>query len=152
MGMDDLDREILAQVQQDGRLTITELASRVGLSVAPCHRRLRALERSGAILGYRAYLDATALGLTFDALVFVTMRASDRDTLDAFEREVARVPQVLEAQRLFGDPDFLLRVTTRDLPAFQALYDDRLATLPGVQRLSSTLVMKTIVENRPLPL
>ena len=150
--MDDLDREILAQVQQDGRLTITELAGRVGLTVAPCHRRLRALERSGAILGYRAYLDAKALGLTFDALVFVTMLASDRDTLDAFEREVAAVPQVIEAQRLFGDPDFLLRVTTRDLPAFQALYDDRLATLPGVQRLSSTLVMKTIVENRPLPL
>lgn len=150
--MDDIDREILAQVQRDGRLTVTELASRVGLSVAPCHRRLRALERSGAILGYRAYLDAAALGLTFDALVFVTMLASDRDTLDAFEREVAAVPQVLEAQRLFGDPDFLLRVTTRDLPAFQALYDDRLATLPGVQRLSSTLVMKTIVENRPLPL
>ena len=61
-------------------------------------------------------------------------------------------PQILQAQRLFGDPDYLLRIVTRDLPAFQKFYDDRLATLPGVQRLSSTLVMKSIVENRPLPL
>ena len=80
------------------------------------------------------------------------MRAADRDTVDAFEQAVAAIPHVLQAQRLFGDPDYLLRVITRDLPAFQQLYDERLATLPGVQRLSSTLVMKSVVENRPLPL
>lgn len=113
---------------------------------------MRALEQSGAISGYRAHLDANALGLNFDALVFVTMRAADRDTVDAFEQAVAAVPHVLQAQRLFGDPDYLLRVISRDLPAFQKLYDDRLATLPGVQRLSSTLVMKSVVDNRPLPL
>jgi len=73
-------------------------------------------------------------------------------TLDAFEGAVAAIPNVLQAQRLFGDPDYLLRVITRDLPAFEKLYDDHLATLPGVQRLSSTLVMKSVVENRPLPL
>jgi DNA-binding Lrp family transcriptional regulator len=150
--VDALDRQILAELQQDGRLTITELAERVGLSVSPCHRRLRALERSGAISGYRARLDAHALGLTFEALVFVTMRGADRDTVDAFEQAVAAVPHVVLAQRLFGDPDYLLRVVTRDLPDFQRVYDDRLSTLPGVQRLSSTLVMKTVVENRPLPL
>jgi DNA-binding Lrp family transcriptional regulator len=65
---------------------------------------------------------------------------------------VAAIPQVREAQRLFGEPDYLLRVITADLPAFQGLYDERLATLPGVQRLSSTLVMKSVVENRSLPL
>ena len=80
------------------------------------------------------------------------MRAGDRDTVDAFEQAVAAIPQVLQAQRLFGDPDYLLRIIiTRDLPAYQKLYDNRLATLPGVQRLSSTLVMKSVVENRPLP-
>ncbi|ACZ83231.1 Lrp/AsnC family transcriptional regulator [Streptosporangium roseum] len=150
--MDDVDRKILAELQQDGRLTLTELAERVRLSLSPCHRRLRALESSGAISGYHATLDAHALGLTFEALVFVTMRAADRATVDAFEQAVAAVPHVLQAQRLFGDPDYLLRVITRDLPAFQRLYDERLATLPGVQRLSSTLVMKSVVENRPLPL
>jgi DNA-binding Lrp family transcriptional regulator len=117
--------------------------------LSPCHRRLRALERSAAI---SAYLNAAAFGFNFEALVSVTMRDAARDTLAAFEQAVAEVPQILQAQRLFGDPDYLLRIVTRDLPAFQKFYDDRLATLPGVQRLSSTLVMKSIVENRPLPL
>ncbi|MEU5646100.1 Lrp/AsnC family transcriptional regulator [Streptomyces milbemycinicus] len=150
--MDEVDRKILAELQRDGRLTVTELAERVRLSVSPCHRRLRALEHSGAIRGYRAQLDADVLGLTFEALVFVTMRYEDRDTVAAFEQAVVDIPHVMQAQRLFGDPDYLLRVVTRDLAAFQKLYDDRLATLPGVQRLSSTLVMKSVVENRPLPL
>jgi DNA-binding Lrp family transcriptional regulator len=150
--VDDVDRKILAELQRDGRLTLTELAERVNLSVSPCHRRLRALERSGAIAGYRAQLDAGALGLTFEALVFVTMRYEDRETVAEFEQRVTEIPHVLQAQRLFGDPDYLLRVVTRDLPAYQQLYDEHLATLPGVQRLSSTLVMKSIVEARPLPL
>ena len=150
--MDAVDRQILAELQQDGRVTLTELAERVGLSLSPCHRRLRALEHSGAISGYHAHLDTHALGLTFEALVFVTMRAADRPTVDAFEQAVAAVPHVRQAQRLFGNPDYLLRVIAADLPAFQQLYDNRLATLPGVQRLSSTLVMKSVVENRALPL
>src|SRR4029453_16215967 len=150
--IDRVDRQILAELQQDGRLTLTELAERVGLSLSPCHRRLRALERSGAISGYPAPLDANGLGLTFEALVFVTMRGGDRATVDAFEQAVAAIPHILEAQRLFGEPAYLLRVITADLPAFQEVYDNRLATLPGVQRLSSTIVMKTVVENRPLPL
>ncbi|GAA2587985.1 Lrp/AsnC family transcriptional regulator [Winogradskya consettensis] len=150
--MDALDKRILAELQQDGRLTVTELAERIGLSVSPCHRRLRALEQAGAINGYRAHLDAKTLGLTFEALVFVTMNGADRSTLDAFEQAVTAVPHIQQAQRLFGDPDYLLRVLTRDLPAFQEVYDGRLAALPGVQRLRSTLVMKTIAENRPLHL
>ncbi|AUI52007.1 Lrp/AsnC family transcriptional regulator [Arthrobacter crystallopoietes] len=150
--MDGIDRKILAELQADGRLSLTELAGRVGLSMSPCHRRLRALERSGAIGGYRAYLDAEALGLGFDALIFVTMRDASRATLDAFEPAVADIPNVLTAQRLFGDPDYLLQVVAKDLRAFQKLYDDRISTLPGVEKLSSTLVMKSVVENRPLPL
>jgi DNA-binding Lrp family transcriptional regulator len=150
--MDRIDREILAELQRDGRLTVTELAERIKISVSPCHRRVRALERSGVISVYRAHLDPHAVGLNFEALVFVTMRAADRDTLDSFEQAVTELPNVLQAQRLFGDPDYLLRVITRDLPAFQALYDEHLATLPGVQRLTTTLVMKSLVENRPLPL
>ena len=150
--MDDVDRKILAELQRDGRLTLTELADRVRLSVSPCHRRLRTLERSGAIAGYHAQLDASVLGLTFEALVFVTMRYADRQTVAAFEEHVADIPNVLQAQRLFGDPDYLLRVVARDLPAYRQLYDERLATLPGVLRVSSTLVMKSVVDTRPLPL
>jgi len=149
--VDTIDRKILALLQEDGRLTVTELAARVGLTVSPCHRRLRDLERSGVIRGYRAVVDPDAVGLTFQALMFVTMRQEDRDTLLGFEAAVAAIPNVVQAQRLFGDPDYLLRIVTADLAAYQRLEDDRLSALPGVLRLNSTLVMKQIVDHRPLP-
>jgi DNA-binding Lrp family transcriptional regulator len=148
--IDAIDRKILAELEQDGRLTITDLAARVRLSVSPCHRRLRDLERAGVIRGYRAIVDPAAVGLGFEALVFVTMRQEDRDTVAEFERAVAAIPHVLQAQRLFGDPDYLLRVLAADLGAYQQLYDQQLGALPGVQRLTSTLVMKHVVGNRPL--
>jgi DNA-binding Lrp family transcriptional regulator len=130
---------------------ITELAGRVQLTVSPCHRRLRQLERSGAIRGYHAVVDPAALGLAFEALVFVTMRHEDRETLLSFEQAVAEIPNVLLAQQLFGDPDYLLRIVTADLTAYQQLEDDVLSALPGVQRLNSTLVMKRVVDDRPFP-
>ncbi|SEI96835.1 transcriptional regulator, AsnC family [Arthrobacter sp. yr096] len=150
--MDKVDRKILAELQLDGRLSLTDLAERVGLSLSPCHRRLRALEDSHAISGYRAQLDAEALGLTFEALVFVTMRDGDRAAVAAFEEAAAEIRNVLRAQRLFGDPDYLLQVVARDVREFQRIYDEQLSALPGVQRLSSTLIMKNVVDNRPLPL
>ncbi len=150
--MDATDREILALLQQEGRLTVTELADRVRLSISPCHRRLRALEASGTITGYRAQLDPKAVGLGFESLVFVTMRQSDSATLEQFEAGVAKVRNIVQAQRLFGDPDFLLRVVAKDLEDFQRLYDAELANLHGVQRLMSTLIMKTVVDTRPLPI
>ncbi len=151
--MDKIDRKILAELQTDGRLSVTELAERIGLSVSPCHRRVRALEESGVIRGYRAQLDPGSLGYNFSALVFVTMREGDRRTVETFENAMVDIPQVVQAQRLFGDPDYLLHVIARDLPAFQQLYDEKLSALPGVQRLSSTLVMKTVVPERSfLPL
>ena len=116
------------------------------------HRRLKALEREGVISGTFARLDPSTLGRTFETLVFVTMRAADKEIIVAFEQAVADIPHILEAQRLFGDPDYLLRIIADELPAFQELYDERIATLPGDQRLSSTLVMKSVVQNRPLPL
>ncbi|MFB6677661.1 Lrp/AsnC family transcriptional regulator [Streptomyces sp. NPDC056390] len=149
--MDAMDRKILTELQLDGRLTITELAARVQLSVSPCHRRLRDLEREGAIRGYRAVVDPAAVGLDFEALVFATLRWENRDTVTAFEEAVTAIPHVIQAQRLFGDPDYLLRVATADLDAYRQLYDQQLAQLPGVQRLTSTLVMKNVVQDRPLP-
>jgi DNA-binding Lrp family transcriptional regulator len=149
--MDRIDRQILAELQENGRLTITELAGMVGLSLSPCHRRVRELERSGVITGYRAVVNRESVGLAFEALVFVTMHQEDRDTLLGFEEAVSRIPNVVQAQRLFGDPDYLLRVVTADLNAYANLEDDTLAALPGVQRLTSTLVMKHVVSDRPIP-
>ena len=150
--MDDIDRKILAELQEDGRLTVTELADRVRLTPAPCHRRLRELERNGVITGYRAVLDPAAVGLGFEALVNVTMDREDADTVAAFEAALAAIPEIRHAERLFGDPDYLLRVVATDLNDYATLRDQKLATLPGVQRITSTIVMKRIVDNRPLPL
>jgi DNA-binding Lrp family transcriptional regulator len=150
--VDRIDRKILAELQKDGRLSVTELADRVGLSLSPCHRRVRALEESGVLLGYRAQLDPSALGLNFSAMVFVTLREGDRPAVEAFESALVDIAQVVDAQRLFGEPDYLLHVITEDLPAFQRLYDESLSSLPNVQRLTSTLVMKRVVQDRPLPL
>ena len=149
--MDAIDRKIIAELEAEGRLTVTELAQRVRLSVAACHRRLRALEQAGAIRGYRAVVNPAAIGRGFEVLVFVTMDREDAATISEFERDLAKVAEVRHAERLFGDPDYLLRVATADLDAYQALRDERLATLPGVQRLTSTIVMKRIVEERPFP-
>lgn len=150
--MDAIDRKILAELQRDGRLSITELAERVQLSVSPCHRRLRELERTGVITGYHATLSPQALGLGFETLVFVTMKEANRDSIIPFEEAVTRIPNITLAHRLFGDPDYLLRVVAADLEHFQRLYDEQLTALPGVQRVSSTLVMRKVVDDGALPL
>jgi DNA-binding Lrp family transcriptional regulator len=150
--VDAINRQILAELQVEGRLTVTELAQRVRLSPAPCHRRMRELERTGAIREYRAVVDPAAVGLGFEVLVSITMDREDATTITDFEAALAAVPQVLHAERLFGDPDYLVRVVTADLPEYAALRDETLAALPGVQRLTSTIVMKRVVDDRPLPL
>ena len=150
--MDAIDKKILAELQVDGRLSVTELGERVGLSLSPCHRRLRALEESKIIESYRAEIDPSAVGLNFSAIVFATLRESKQDQLVAFERALTHIREITDAQRLFGDPDYILIVVTKDLPAFQRLYDETLCTLPNVLKLSSTLVMKTVFEHRALPL
>jgi DNA-binding Lrp family transcriptional regulator len=149
--MDAIDRKIIAELQAEGRLTVTELAERVKLSVSPCHRRLRELERAGAIRGYRAVIEPDALGLGFEVLVHVTMEREDAETIARFESGLAKVAEVRHAERLFGDPDYLVRVATADIAAYQTLRDEKLATLPGVQRLTSTIVMKRVVDDRPFP-
>ena len=149
--MDAIDRHILAELQADGRLSITDLAGRIGLSISPTHRRLRDLETRGAIRGYRAIVDPESVGLMFEALVFVTMKQEDRETLLGFEAAIAAIPHVLQAQRLFGDPDYLVRIRTTDLAAYAELEDTTLSALPGVQRLNSTLVMKQVVTDRAIP-
>lgn len=150
--MDAVDRKILAELQTDGRLTLTELADRVRLSVSACQRRLRRLEGDGTIRGYRAVIDPAAAGVGFEVLLYVTMDREDAATIARFEEGLAQVEAVRSAERLFGDPDYLVRVATSDLAAYQVLRDEQLATLPGVHRLSSTIVMKRIVDDRPLPL
>ena len=131
-------------------MTATALAAKVGLTVAPCHRRLKELEARGVLTGYRAVVDPAAVGLEFQALVFVTLK--DRQNMLTFEQEVERIEQIVEANRLFGEPDFLLKVIAEDLPAYQRFYDEVLVRLPGVEKLNSTIVMKSLKDGGALPL
>jgi DNA-binding Lrp family transcriptional regulator len=147
--MDAVDRQILALLQPEGRITLTELADRVRLSVSRCQRRVRELEANRTIRGYRAVVDATALGYGFEVLVFATLARAD--AVDEFDRALADIPQVIEAQRLFGEPDYLIRVVSSDLPSYQELYETVLIRLPGVASLKSTIVMKHAVSARPFP-
>lgn len=147
--VDAVDREILALLQRDGRITLTELAEQVRLSVSRCQRRVRELERTGVIAGYHASVDAASLGYGFEVLAFATL--SRPDAVAEFDAALAEVPQVIEAQRLFGEPDYLIRLVAPDLDYYQRLYENVLVRLPGLQGLSSTIVMKHAVRARPLP-
>ncbi|WP_232837075.1 Lrp/AsnC family transcriptional regulator [Lentzea terrae] len=100
------------------------------------------------IRGYRAVVDATAIGFGFEALVFAKLRI---ESMDDFDQALVEAPNIVEAQRLFGSPDYLLRVVTADLASYRRLYEDTLAKLPGVRGLTSTIVMKQVIEPRPLP-
>ena len=150
--MNKIDKKILAHLQAEGRLSVTELAERIGLSVSPCHRRVKALEDTGVIQGYRAQLNPELVGLNFSAIIFVTLKDGNRDSLHAFEAAIIDIPQIVQAQRLFGDPDYLLQIMTTNLASFQKLYDEKLSAIPSIQRLTSTIVMKDVVSGRALPI
>ncbi|GAA5556738.1 DNA-binding transcriptional activator DecR [Acinetobacter schindleri] len=150
--MDMVDKKIIAGLQSDGRISLTELGEQIGLSLSPCHRRVRALEDSGIIKGYSVDLDYSKIGLKFSAIVFVTLKNGDRESVLNFEKAVLEISQITQAQRLFGDPDYILQVMTQDLESFQKLYDEYLTAIPNVQRLTSTIVMKNLVHNRHVKL
>ncbi|WP_413098647.1 Lrp/AsnC family transcriptional regulator [Streptomyces sp. Inha503] len=147
--MDAIDRKIIARLQSEGRITLTDLADKVRLSVSRCQRRVRELEAAGIIRGYRAVVDAASMGFGFEVLLFATLTRPDAVT--EFDAALADVPEIIEAQRLFGEPDYLIRVVSADLPSYQRLYESVLIHLPGVRGLNSTIVMKQAVHPRPLP-
>ena len=134
--MDEIDRNILRYLQENGRMSNLELARAIGLSPTPTLRRVRALERSGAIRGYRAIIDPAAVQRSFQVLVWVDLVQGTREIIEAFERALLEIPDVVEAQRLFGEPDYLLRVAVRDSDEYERLYTNRLAALPGDHRPS----------------
>jgi Lrp/AsnC family transcriptional regulator, leucine-responsive regulatory protein len=142
--MDRADMAILSHLMKEGRLANTELADRVGLSPSPCLRRVRHLERSGVITGYRAVVDPAAIGRGFEVLVHVEMGLQDRATIEAFETEITQIDEVTECRRMFGHPDYLLWVATADLEAYERLYMAKLTNLPGVARTNSQFTMKSV--------
>ena len=150
--MDAIDRDILRHLQADGRLPNAELARRIGLSPTPTLRRVRALERAGVLRGYHAEVDPRAVGRGFRVLVWVNLASGTRATIEAFEHALAGIDEVVEALRLYGDPDYLLRVAVADSDAYEDLYTNRLATLPGVDKARSQMAMKVVKRSLALPI
>jgi Lrp/AsnC family transcriptional regulator, leucine-responsive regulatory protein len=142
--MDRTDKAILHQLEADGRLSNVELASRVSLSPSPCLRRVRALEDAGAIRGYHADIAPDALGRGFEVVVHAELMVKDRGTVEAFEARIAAFDEVVECRRMFGIPDYLIRVAVADAAAYESFYMTRLAELPGIARVNSQFTMKTV--------
>jgi DNA-binding Lrp family transcriptional regulator len=142
--MDRLDRAILAQLQADGRLSNVELAERVRLSPSATLRRVRALESSGAIAGYHAVIDPKAVGRSYQVTVHTTLMLRNRETIEAFEAALVPLEEVIEAQRMFGEPDYLIRVAVQDAAAYERFLINTFADLPGLARMTSQFTMKKL--------
>ncbi len=143
MSLDRIDRQILALLQQDGRMTNVELAERVGLTAPPCLRRVRALEEMGAILGYHADLDAARLGYPITVFAMVSLRSQAERDLSAFEAHVATIPEVRECHMLNGEIDFILKIVAPDLNRFQVLLTTQLTPAPNVASVKTSLKIRT---------
>jgi len=142
--MDEMDRSILAVLDKDGRISNAELAERVGLSPSPCLRRVRRLERTGVIRGYRAVIDPAAIGRSLRVLVGVRIVRHARTDVVAFEHAVIKLPEVRYAYHVAGNYDYILQVEVADLPAYENFHANRLANLPSVAAVTSYVTMKTL--------
>ncbi len=149
--LDAIDRQILKELQDDGRMTNVELARRVGISAPPCLRRLRALEEAGYIRGYRALLDEKRLGFDVTAFAMVHLSSQADADLKEFERFVRGAPLVRECWMLSGEIDFILKCVAPDLKTFQAFVDE-LTAGPHVRNVKTSLTLRNSKDAAMVPL
>jgi Lrp/AsnC family leucine-responsive transcriptional regulator len=152
MNIDSTDLQILAALQPDGRLSNVELASRVHLSASACLRRVKALEESGVIQGYRASVDPASVGLPDNVFVSVGLASQDQADLDAFEEAVRGVPEVMECYLMTGDFDYLLRVVAAGAADYERIHRQHLTRLPSVARVHSSFALRVVEDSAALPL
>ncbi|MGD9943641.1 MAG: winged helix-turn-helix transcriptional regulator [Burkholderiaceae bacterium] len=150
--LDRIDRAILRALQSDGRISMTDLADRVGLSVTPCSERVRRLERDGFILGYHARLNPQALGQHLLVFVELKLAAKSGPIFDEFRREVLRLPYVLECHLVSGEFDYLIKARIPEMAAYRKLLGDMLLALPQARESRSYIVMEEIKESLVLHL
>ena len=152
MEIDRFDRQILQVIQQDGRISNQDLADRIGLSPSPCLRRVRALEEAGIVTGYRALVNAKALGFTLMALIFISMDKHTPERFEHFEKEISQISEVLECLLITGqDADYQIKVIVRDMDAFQELLLNRINRIQGVTGVHSSFVLRRVVDKTALP-
>lgn len=144
--IDFTDKRILYEIQRNGRIAFVDLAQRVNLSKSPCLKRLRRLEESGYIKGYRAVLDADKIDQGYLVYVQVKLKNTHRETLEQFNISVQAVPQILSCHMMSGGYDYLLKVRTRNMRAYRALLGDVISELPGIDQTSTFPVMEQVKE------
>ena len=151
MSLDSIDQRILNLLQKHGRISNADLAEKAHLSASACHRRVHRLEAEGFIDGYVALLNPRKLGCPTTVFVEITLSGQADEVLDAFERAVSRVPQVLECHLMAGSADYLLKVVAGDTEDFARIHRRHLATLPGVAQIQSSFALRTVRQTTALP-
>ncbi|MBP1202604.1 Lrp/AsnC family leucine-responsive transcriptional regulator [Duganella sp. 1411] len=144
MEIDEIDRRILRELRQDGRLSNTKLAEKVGLSTTPCWNRVRALEEGGMIEGYTALLSQTALGYPDTVIIEVTLDRHDDDIFEKFGQALAELPEVMEAYLLTGEYDYLIKVAVAGTAGYEEFLRRKLYKLPGLRHSRSTFVLRCL--------
>ncbi len=149
--LDSTDRRILTVLQKSGGISNADLSTRVNLSPSACHRRVQRLEKDGFIRDYVALLDPARIGLSTVVFVEITLSGQADDLFEAFEREVARVPEVLECHLMAGTADYILKVIAESTEDFARIHRQKLARLPGVQGMQSSFALRTVFKTTALP-
>jgi len=150
--LDSIDRQILACLQRNGRISNVDLAKEVGLSPSPCLRRVRDLEAAGVIDRYVAVLDQAAAGLTLSVFVQVTLERQVEAALETFEKTIADRPEVMECYLMTGDADYLLRIVVDDVMAYEQFLKNHLTRIPGVSSIKSSFALNRVKYETALPL
>jgi Lrp/AsnC family leucine-responsive transcriptional regulator len=150
--MDSFDRDLVAVLQQEGRIANVQLAERVHLSESACLRRVRTLESQGVIQGYSARVDPQKVGLSGIVFVSITLERQDQDELRVFEEAVRALPEVMDCYLMTGEFDYLLRVVVADTQDFERIHSQQLTRLPGVARVHSSFALRTVQKSAAPPI
>jgi len=150
--LDDTDRKILTLLQDDGRISLADLAGKVGLSPSPCLRRMRNLEKAGVIARYVAVLDQQAVGLPVSVFISIKLASQKQDALDRFAKTISRWPEVLECYLMTGPRDYWLRVVVPDLAAYERFLKQKLTRVDGVASIESSFALEQVKYTNVLPL
>ncbi|KAB2868015.1 MAG: Lrp/AsnC family transcriptional regulator [Bauldia sp.] len=150
--LDAIDVRIIAAVQNDGRISINDLAGKVGLSPSPCARRLRILEEKGVIKGYAAMIDQTKVGLPVSAFASIKLERQREEDLDRFARAVAGWPEVVDCYLMTGQRDYLMRIVVRDLQAYETFIKSKLTRLEGIASIETSFALDQVKRAEVLPI
>ena len=151
MSLDATDKRILRALQKQGRMSNADLSEKVNLSPSACHRRVQRLEADGYIRDYVALLNPRKMGVPTTVFVEITLRAQADEVLDAFEKSVSRIPDVLECHLMAGSADYLLKVVAENTEDFARIHRQYLARLPGVAQMQSSFALRTVFKTTALP-